>query len=68
MAFDFDPKALPKWLQLPALPPAPSLPALPWLASLPWLRRAENVQPPPEERLTIAKDCEDVRSTCGVGS
>jgi hypothetical protein len=54
MAFDFDPKALPKWLQLPTLPPAPSLPALPWLTSLPWLR-AEDAQPTPGERPTIGQ-------------
>jgi hypothetical protein len=55
MAFDFDPKALPKWLQLPTLPPAPSLPALPWLTSLPWFRRDENVQPTLGERPTIGQ-------------
>jgi hypothetical protein len=55
MAFDFDPRALPEWLRLPALPPAPSLPALPWLTSLPWFRRDENVQPTPGERPTLGQ-------------
>lgn len=58
MAFDFDPKALPKWLQRPALPRAPSMPTSPWLAYLPWLRRAEDedAEPTPGQRpITIGQ-------------
>jgi len=55
MAFDFDPKALPEWLRLPALPPAPSLPPLPWLTSLPWFRRDDDAQSTVGERPTIGQ-------------
>jgi hypothetical protein len=58
MAFDFDPKALPQWLRLPALPRAPFMPTSPWLAYLPWLRRAEDedAEPTPGQRpITIGQ-------------